>query len=70
MIPRVRTPVLAIGGVTADKAGSIAATGAAGFAAIGLFAELQRDATDDALDTAFRRLLADLRAAFDPPATP
>ena len=32
-------PVLAIGGVTADRAGEVAAAGAAGLAAIGLFAD-------------------------------
>ena len=32
-----RVPVLAIGGVTADRVGEIGATGAAGIAAIGLF---------------------------------
>jgi thiamine-phosphate pyrophosphorylase len=57
-------PVLAIGGITADKVGSIAAAGAAGVAAIGLFADLQRDATDDAVAISLRRLVGDLRAAF------
>jgi thiamine-phosphate pyrophosphorylase len=57
-------PVLAIGGITADKVGSIATAGAAGVAAIGLFADLQRDATDDAVAMSLRRLVGDLRAAF------
>ena len=57
-------PVLAIGGMTADKVGNIAAAGAAGIAAIGLFADLQRDATDDAVATSLRRLVGELRAAF------
>jgi thiamine-phosphate pyrophosphorylase len=57
-------PVLAIGGITADKVGSIAAAGAAGIAAIGLFADLQRDATDDAVATSLRRLMDDLRVRF------
>jgi thiamine monophosphate synthase len=56
--------VLAIGGITADKVASIAAAGAAGVAAIGLFADLQRDATDDAVAMSLRRLVGDLRAAF------
>ena len=34
----VRVPVLAIGGVTGDRIAEVAATGAAGIAAIGLFA--------------------------------
>jgi len=32
-------PVLAVGGMTADKVGDVAAAGAAGFAAIGMFAD-------------------------------
>ena len=61
----VAVPLLAIGGVTADRVASVAATGAAGFAAIGLFADLQRNTTtDDALDSSLRRLVADLRAVF------
>jgi thiamine-phosphate pyrophosphorylase len=36
---RVRLPVLAIGGITAARAPAVAAAGAAGIAAIGLFAE-------------------------------
>ena len=35
----VTTPILAIGGVTLDRIPEIARSGAAGFAAIGLFAE-------------------------------
>ena len=62
---RVAIPLLAIGGVTADRVTSIAAAGAAGFAAIGLFADLQSNTTtDDALDSSLHRLVADLRAAF------
>ena len=57
-------PLLAIGGVTADKVGSIAAAGAAGFAAIGLFAELQKDAAEAGVDAALRTLVAELRSAF------
>ena len=61
----VSVPVLAIGGIAADKVGEMARAGAAGIAAIGLFADLQREATDDdALGVALRRLVADLRAAF------
>ena len=49
-----RVPVLAIGGVTADRLPGIAATGAAGIAAIGLFAH------GSLVD-----LVAHARAAFD-----
>jgi thiamine-phosphate pyrophosphorylase len=37
IVAAIRTPVLAIGGVTAERAADVAATGAAGIAAIGLF---------------------------------
>ena len=37
IVQATRTPVLAIGGVTADRFGEIAAAGAAGIAGIGLF---------------------------------
>jgi thiamine-phosphate pyrophosphorylase len=59
----VTVPILAIGGITADRVESLAAAGAAGFAAIGLFAGLRREA-DGALDTELQRLMASLRAAF------
>ena len=52
---RVRLPVLAIGGVTVDRAAVVAAAGAAGIAAIALFAE------SEDLPAAVRSL----RAAFD-----
>jgi thiamine-phosphate pyrophosphorylase len=51
----VRLPVLAIGGVTIDRAPAVASAGAAGVAAIGLFA----DAAD------LSRTVAALRNAFD-----
>lgn len=38
IVRAVRVPVLAIGGVTGDRIAEVAATGAAGIAAIGLFA--------------------------------
>jgi thiamine-phosphate pyrophosphorylase len=57
-------PLLGIGGVTADTVGSLAAAGAAGFAAIGLFADLQKEFADDALDAALRTLVSGLRRAF------
>lgn len=43
IVRRVNVPVLAIGGVTSSTVAAIAATGAAGFAAIGLFAEVGAD---------------------------
>jgi thiamine-phosphate pyrophosphorylase len=52
---RVRLPVLAIGGVSVDRAPAIASAGAAGVAAIGLFAS----ATDP------RDTIRALAAAFD-----
>jgi thiamine-phosphate pyrophosphorylase len=44
VISATALPVLAIGGVTAARAGDVAAAGAAGLAAIGLFAECPLDA--------------------------
>jgi len=38
----VRLPVLAIGGITVERAAVVAAAGAAGVAAVGLFAEVDR----------------------------
>ena len=67
LVRAVSVPVLAIGGVGADNVWDIAATGAAGMAAIGLFADVPTDATDtnDAhIDRALRELVARLRAPF------
>jgi len=47
-------PVLAIGGVTLDTVGRLAETGAAGFAAIGLFAEAAPDKLPDIMAQAAR----------------
>jgi len=60
-------PVLAIGGVAADNVGDLAAAGASGIAAIGLFADAFIDGRDDRLDAALRPLVARLRAPFGPP---
>ena len=60
----IRVPILAIGGITADNAGKVAAAGAAGFAAIGLFADLAREPAEDDRDAALQNLLAGLRSAF------
>jgi thiamine-phosphate diphosphorylase len=61
-------PVLAIGGVTADRVGDIAAAGVAGLAAIGLFAEVLTrvvdDDDDESIETRMGELVARLRRAF------
>lgn len=70
---RVPVPVLAIGGVRSDKVGEIAAAGAAGIAAIGLFTEALNDnshGSHDHLDAALGRLVAAVRRAFRPPSPP
>jgi thiamine-phosphate pyrophosphorylase len=69
LVRAVEVPVLAIGGIAADNVGDIAASGAAGVAAIGLFADLSTDATDADLDGALRELVAGLRAPFQHEAT-
>ena len=58
-------PVLAIGGVTADNVTDIAAAGAAGIAAIRLFADLQGDDADGEIQPAMDELVASIRRAFD-----
>jgi thiamine-phosphate pyrophosphorylase len=60
----VDVPVLAIGGVVADKVGDLAASGAAGLAAIGLFADVPTDANDAHFDRVLRDLVARLRTPF------
>jgi thiamine-phosphate pyrophosphorylase len=64
----VSTPVLAIGGVTTDKVGDIAAAGAAGLAAIGLFSDALDSNRHGDLEAALHVLVADIRRAFTPPA--
>jgi thiamine-phosphate diphosphorylase len=59
----IHVPILAIGGITADRAGNLAAAGAAGFAAIGLFAGLQ-GRSDEELDAELQALMTSLRGAF------
>ena len=59
----IHVPILGIGGITADRVASLAAAGAAGFAAIGLFAGLRRG-PDGELDAELQTLMAGLRAAF------
>jgi thiamine-phosphate diphosphorylase len=64
VVRAVDVPVLAIGGVVADKVGDIAASGAAGVAAIGLFADVPTDADQEYFDRTLRELVAGLRAPF------
>jgi thiamine-phosphate pyrophosphorylase len=59
IVERVTMPVLAIGGVTTATIGAVASTGAAGFAAIGMFAQAGGHAEQLA------RLVQETRRAFD-----
>lgn len=65
----VSMPVLAIGGVTTDKLRNIAAAGAAGVAAIGLFSEAFNESSHGNLDAALGVLVATIRRAFHPSIT-
>jgi thiamine-phosphate diphosphorylase len=60
----VSTPVLAIGGVTTDKLSNIAAAGAAGIAAIGLFSDAFNESSHGNLDDALGVLVATIHRAF------
>ena len=64
LVRAVDVPVLAIGGVVADNVWDIAASGAAGVAAIGLFASIPSDVTNANLDRVLPELVARLRAPF------
>ena len=64
IVRAVDIPVLAIGGVVADKVWDVAATGAGGVAAIGLFADVPSDDNDGRVERALRDLLARMRAPF------
>jgi thiamine-phosphate pyrophosphorylase len=61
VVRRVNVPVLAIGGVTTSTIVGVAASGAAGFAAIGLFADA------GAHGAALAQLVRKTRHAFDTP---
>ena len=65
VVRAVGVPVLAIGGVVADKVGDIAASGAAGVAAIGVFADVLTNADQEHFDQTLRTLVARLRGPFD-----
>jgi thiamine-phosphate diphosphorylase len=57
-------PILAIGGITADNVGKVAAAGAAGFAAIGLFADLRPEPAENVPGAALQTLVAGMRDVF------
>jgi thiamine-phosphate diphosphorylase len=57
VVRAVRVPVLAIGGVTVERADQIAATGAAGLAAISLFLPSR--------NRSMKQVVEELRARFD-----
>jgi thiamine-phosphate pyrophosphorylase len=61
----VRIPVLAIGGVSPDNLEVVAAAGAAGVAAISLFADAYSE-SDDTLEAAMRGRMEAIRRAFRP----
>jgi thiamine-phosphate pyrophosphorylase len=63
IVAATRVPVLAIGGVTADCIGEVAATGAAGIAAIGLFTSHASRSICRAMPLG--ELLHSMRAEFD-----
>ena len=65
LVRRVATPVLAIGGVTADRIAAIAAAGAAGIAAIGLFVGRDAVPAERCRAIAMRAIVADARNRFD-----
>ena len=63
LVRAVSRPVLAIGGVTLDRLPEVAASGAAGFAAIGLF--LADDRQTPCRSGPFRAIVEAARARFD-----
>ena len=64
VVDSVPVPVLAIGGVTTERFGMVAAAGAAGIAAIGLFADAGREHTNR-----LQMLAAQAALAFDTPSS-
>lgn len=67
---RVRVPVLAIGGVTVERAAAVAAAGAAGVAAIGLFQPRHGAADGGCRAAPLQEIVAALRTRFDSPVQP
>jgi thiamine-phosphate diphosphorylase len=61
---RASVPIIAIGGISADNIAEVARTGAAGIAAITLFASLFKDRTDRELGAALGRVVAGVRRAW------
>lgn len=61
----VGRPIVAIGGITLERAPAIAACRAAGIAAIGLFVTNGGASTGDRDDTRLRTIASRLRASFD-----
>ena len=62
----VDLPVLAIGGIAGDRIGEVAAAGAAGFAAIGLFMAAHRDAEGEGCRVVeLRQIVKNARSRFD-----
>jgi thiamine-phosphate pyrophosphorylase len=57
-------PVLAIGGVTVDRLPGIAAAGAAGVAAIGLYSDVMESTSDEELNRRLRGIVARIRGVF------
>jgi thiamine-phosphate pyrophosphorylase len=62
----VTVPVLAIGGITTDKVDGVAAAGAAGVAAVGLFSSLLDVGSVESLDAALGDVVGAIRRAFLP----
>ena len=60
----VSVPVLAIGGVAADKVGDVAAAGAAGISAIGLFSDVLSADRDPDIAAALGAVVAGVRREF------
>jgi thiamine-phosphate pyrophosphorylase len=65
IVRAVDRPVLAIGGITAERIGEVAAAGAAGVAAIGLFMADRADAEAGCRATELRQTVKRARARFD-----
>jgi thiamine-phosphate pyrophosphorylase len=64
-----RVPILAIGGITMDRLTDVAATGASGIAAIGLFQDATVGATGETAQS-LRSRVETIRARFDRPQSP
>jgi thiamine-phosphate pyrophosphorylase len=67
IVAAVRRPVLAIGGVQADRVAEAAAAGAAGVAAIGLFIVEPAAAGGVCRAGALEKIVRDARSVFDTP---